>query len=134
MTPTTIKTILVIIFIIIFISITIINIISINDFEVFGLMFALFIVLCGTTFVFVCEHSTYKEYSSQEYDVDNMVKIIPKEHFKEEIKYINSYKSPYKILIHETLFKTEEWKLIKYIPTEEEDEYEKFKLSKTKSD
>ena len=136
MTPTTLKIIILIIFIIIFISIIIINLISINDFEIFGIMFALFIVLCGATFAFVCEHSTYKEYSSQEYDVDNMVKIIPKEHFKEENKYDNYDKSPHKVLIHETLFKTEEWKLIEYIPTENEteDEYEKFKLSKTKSD
>jgi hypothetical protein len=88
-------------------------------------MFLLLIVIAVMTFCCVCEHSTHKEYFSQEYDVDEMVKIIPKEHFKEEVKYVNSDKSSYKVLIHETLFKTEEWKLIKYIPIE--DEYEKYK-------
>lgn len=131
MTPTTIKTILVIILIIIFIIIIIIHSI-VSDLEIFGLMFMLFLILCTATFGYVCTHSAYKEYSSQEYDVNTMVKIIPKEHFKEEIKHINAYRSPYKVLIHETLFGTEEWKLIEYIP--KEDKYEKFKLSKTESD
>ena len=124
MTPTTLKTIIIIVFIIIFIIDIILGII-VSDFDTFGLMFLLFIVIAVMTFGYVCEHSTHKEYFSQEYDVDEMVKIIPKEHFKEEVKYVNSDKSSYKVLIHETLFKTEEWKLIKYIPIE--DEYEKYK-------
>lgn len=90
----------------------------------------IFIII--TSMVILVSFYKTKIYSSNECEVDLIVKLIPKEHYKEEKIYIEDNEEPHKELYHTTIFGTEEWKLIKYIP--KNDDYESSKKSNTESD
>jgi hypothetical protein len=66
-------------------------------------------------------------YTSNNYEIDQMIDSIEMQNFTEKTKYISPAEEPYDELEHTTLFGTESWKLTHYI--HKRNNYDRFKKS-----